>query len=84
MISLHTYMFLNCYHPTSKFTAEYSRTKTNFLLDAVMKKGNRLVSDLKPTDTHQYLYASLCHVSHTRNAVADHVEVLSAKYGNML
>ena len=46
MISLHTYMFLNCYHPTVKFTAEYSRTKTNFLLGVVMKKGNRLVFDL--------------------------------------
>ena len=46
MISLHTYMFLNCYHPTVKFKAEYSRTKTNFLLGVVMKKGNRLVFDL--------------------------------------
>ena len=30
-----------------------------------MKKGNQLVTDLyvKPTDTHQYLHASSCHVS---------------------
>ena len=53
---------LNCYHPT----AEYSRAKINFLLVTVIKKGNELVTDLcvKPTDTHQYLHASSCHVSH--------------------
>ena len=56
---------LNCYHPTIKFTAEYSRAKINFLDVTVMKKGNQLVTDLyvKPTDTHQYLHGSSCHVS---------------------
>ena len=36
-----------------------------------MKKGNQLVTDLyvKPTDTHQYLHASSCHVSHCKKSI---------------
>ena len=36
-----------------------------------MKKGNQLVTDLyvKPTDTHQYVHASLCHVSHCKKSI---------------
>ena len=36
-----------------------------------MKKGNQRVTDLyvKPTDTHQYLYASWCHVSHCKKSI---------------
>ena len=62
---------LNCYHPTIKFTAEYSRAKMNFLNVPVMRKGNQLVTDLyvKPTDTHQYLHASSCHVSHCKKSI---------------
>ena len=62
---------LNCYHPTIKFTAEYSRAKINFLDVTVIKKGNQLVTDLyiKPTDTHQYLHASSCHVSHCKKSI---------------
>ena len=61
---------LNCYHPTIKFTAEYSRAKVNFLDVTVMKKGNQLVTDLyaKPTDTHQHLRASSCHLSHFKKS----------------
>ena len=48
---------LNCYHPTIKFTAEYSRAKVNFLDVTVMKKGNQLVTDVyvKPTDKDTYM-----------------------------
>ena len=62
---------LYCYHPTIKFTAEYSRAKINFLDVTVIKKGNQLVTDLyiKPTDTHQYLHASSCHVSHCKKSI---------------
>ena len=62
---------LNCYHPTIKFTAEYSRAKIDFLDVADMKKGNQLVTDLyvKPTDTHQHLQASSCHVSHCKKSI---------------
>ena len=43
----------------------------NFLEVNVMKKGNQLFTDLyiKPTDTHQYLHASSCHVSHYKKSV---------------
>ena len=62
---------LNCCHPTIKLTVEYSRAKINFLDITVMKKGNQLVTDLyvKPTDTHQYLHASSCHVSRYKKSI---------------
>ena len=37
---------LNSYHPTIKFTANYSREKITFLDVEVIKKGNQLVTDL--------------------------------------
>ena len=62
---------LNSYHPTIKFTANYSREKICFLDVEVIKKGNQLVTDLyiKPTDTHQYLHASSCHVFHSKKSI---------------
>ena len=62
---------LNCYHPTIKFTAEYSRAKINFPDITVIKKGSQFVTDLyiKLTDTHQYLHASSCHVSHCKKSI---------------
>ena len=61
---------LNSYHPTSKFTAIYSREKIGFLDVEVIKKGNQLFPDLyvKPTDTQQYLHASSCHVFHSKKS----------------
>ena len=52
---------VNCYHPTIKFTAEYSRAKINFLDISVMKKGNQLVTDLyvKPFLIGKSLYFSV-------------------------
>ena len=63
--------FLNCYHPTIKFTAHYSKEKRNFLDVSVRKTNNQLVTDLyiKPTDTHQYLHASSCHVYHSKISI---------------
>ena len=62
---------LNLYHPTIKFTVEYSKTKINFLDVAVMKKGNRPVNDLYAnlTDTHEYLNGSSCHVSYCKKSI---------------
>ena len=63
--------FLNCYHPTIKFTANYSRKDINFLEVSVRKKNNQLDTDLyiKPKDTHQYLRASSCHVYHSKKSI---------------
>ena len=60
--------FLNCYPPTIKFTANYSREEINFLDVSVRKKNNQLFTGLyiKPTDTHQYLCASSSHVYHSK------------------
>ena len=58
-------------HKSVKFTFEYSDTTINFLDVKVYRKGNRLATDLyvKPTDTHQYLDASSCHVTHSKTSI---------------
>ena len=63
--------FLNCYHPTIKFTANYSQKGVNFLDVSVRKNNNQLVTDLyiKPANTHQYLHASSCHVYHSKKSI---------------
>ena len=62
---------LNSCHPTIKFTYEYSSNKINFLDVVVMRHGDKIVTDLyaKPTDTHQYIEASSCHVFHCKKAI---------------
>ena len=63
--------FLNCYHPTIKFTASYSQKEINFLDLSVRKKNNQLANDLyiKPIDTDHYLNASSCHVYHSKKTI---------------
>ena len=62
---------INSCHPSIKFTADYSSEKVNFLDAQVIRKGNQLITDLyvKPTDTHQYLDASSCHVYHSKRSI---------------
>ena len=62
---------LNCYHPSIKFTWDYAREKINFLDGNVIRKDNQLITYLyiKPTDTHQYLHASSCHVYHCKKSI---------------
>ena len=62
---------VNCYHPTIKFTADYSREEIHFLDVSVRKTNKQLVTDLyiEPTDTHQYLHASSCHVYHSKKSI---------------
>ena len=62
---------LNSCHPTIKFTAEYSLDKVNFLDVEVIRSRNKLLTDLyiKPTDTHQYLEFSSCHVYHSKKSI---------------
>ena len=57
--------FLNAFHPTIKFTMDYSPYQINYL-DLLITKdesGKTLHTSLyaTPTDTHQYLYAQSCH-----------------------
>ena len=63
--------YINSIHPTIKFTAEYSDKQINFLDITVTLEGDQLITDLyvKPTDTHQYLHASSCHVFHSKRAI---------------
>ncbi|KAL9971793.1 hypothetical protein ACROYT_G018001 [Oculina patagonica] len=58
----------NSHHPTIKFTAEISNTKTTFL-DTVIYKGERfreqsildIKTHFKPTETFQYTHYTSCH-----------------------
>ena len=58
-------------HPSIKFTSNYSQEKIDFLDVQVIRNGNQLITDhfVKPTDTHQYLHASSCHVYHSKRAI---------------
>ena len=64
--------FLNSYHTTIEFTANYLQEEINFLDISVRKKNNQLVTDLyiKPTDMHKYLHASSCHVYHSKRSIS--------------
>ena len=56
------FKFLNAFHPTIKFTMDYSY-ETNFLDVQVSKRNSTLETDLYCTNTnrHQYLHAKSCH-----------------------
>ena len=62
---------LNEFHPSLKFTYEYSRTKVNFL-DVVVDVGAcQLISSpfFKPTDCYQYLHYESLHPAHVRRSI---------------
>ena len=54
---------INKMQPTIKFTADWSKTSTNFLNVAVSITKGIIETDLyvKPTDSYQYLLSSSCH-----------------------
>ena len=56
--------FLNCYHLTITFTANYSPKAINFIDVSVKISNKQAFIDLyiKATDTHQHLHATCCHV----------------------
>ena len=62
---------LNKKHPTIKFTAEWSKTQINFLDVTVYLENGKIKTDLyvKPTDTHQYLHSSSCHLCHCKKGI---------------
>ena len=62
---------LNSAHPSIKFTCGYSRKSINFLDVQVILEDGKFRTDLyvKPTDTHQYLDASSCHVFHSKRSI---------------
>ena len=62
---------INSFHPSIKFTANISSHTVEYLDVKVIRQGNKLVTDLyvKPTDTHQYLHASSCHVYHSKRSI---------------
>ena len=63
---------LNSFHPTIKFTSEWSENNINFLDVALSKKDDgTLVTDLytKPTDTHQYLHSTSCHPYYCKRSI---------------
>ena len=66
--------YLNSFHPSIKFTHEYSNSlhQTLPFLDVqVHLINNHIQTDLhtKPTDKHQYLLKTSCHPNHTKKAI---------------
>ena len=59
---------VNSFHPTIKFTAEWSRESVTFLDTKVTVKEGRLVTDLhtKNIDTHQYVHHDYFHPYHSK------------------
>ena len=62
---------LNSFHPTIKFTAEYSKEAINFLDVSIRLVEGELMTDLfvKPTDTHQFLDPSSSHPYHCKKGI---------------
>ena len=60
----------NSFHPTIKFTANWSKEKVNFLDVKVTFINGVLSPDLfvKPTDTHQFLDPTSCHPYHCKKS----------------
>ena len=62
---------LNASRPTIKFTAEWSKEEINFLDVNIRLKNRQLETDLhiKPTDTHQFLDSTSCHLYHCKKSI---------------
>ena len=62
---------LNIFHPTIKFTAEYSKEPINFLDVNVRLVEGKLMTDLfvKPTDIQQFLDTSSSHPYHCKKGI---------------
>ena len=59
------------FHPTIKFTADWSKEKVNFLDVEVTLKNGVLSTDLfvKPTDTHKFLDLTSCHTCYCKKGI---------------
>ena len=62
---------LNACHPTTKFTAEWSKEEINFLDVNLRLRNRQLETDLhiKPTETHQFLDSTSCHSYHSKKSI---------------
>ena len=63
---------MNTFHPTIKFTYEFSRESVNFMDIKIMKAPDgKIITDLytKATDAHAYLYYTSCHPPHTSKSL---------------
>ena len=63
---------LNYFHPSIKFTCEYSREKVNYLEVQVIVREGKLITNLNinQTDTHQYLDPSSCYPYHCTKSIS--------------
>ena len=65
--------YLNNIHPTilKKFTSSHSLTNVPFLDVMVSLHDSTIQTDLytKPTDKHQHLLSSSCHLQHTKTSI---------------
>ena len=62
---------MNTFHSSIKFTHKHSNKSIDFLDVKLSLENNKISTDLygKPSDTHQYLHASSCHVYHSKKSI---------------
>ena len=62
---------INSFHPTTKFTAGWSKEKVNFLdVEGTLRNGLLSIDLLvNPTDTHQFLDPTSCHPYHCKKGI---------------
>ena len=62
---------INSFHPSIKFSAEYSTNSVPFLDTEVILRDGTIHTDLytKPTDTHQFLLPNSCHPKHCTTSI---------------
>ena len=64
--------YLNKFHPSIKFTAQWSSKSVKFLHSKVwVDDEGCLTTDLymKPTDTHEYFHRDSCHPGHCKRSI---------------
>ena len=62
---------MNQKHPTTKFTAQWSKRSIYFLDVTVSLISGKVTTDLyvKPTDSHQYLHYTSCYPYHCKKGI---------------
>ena len=62
---------LNSFHPTIRFTGEYSKETVNILDVNIRFSGGELMTDwfVKPNDTYQFLDLSSSHLYHCKKGI---------------
>ena len=69
---------LGNFHPSVKFTCEYSREKVNYLdVQVIVREGKLIIDYVKQTGNHQHIDLSSCHPCHCTKLILYNILVYS-------